>query len=103
MGKEYRVILDVPGAVTDKLELAPGPTTGTLLVRVPCRAETVDGQSVRRERGARQEGSVFTRIVPVSWDADAAAARGEIRDGILTITVPKAKGGQEEGSRPEKT
>jgi HSP20 family molecular chaperone IbpA len=90
-GRDYRVILDVPGATSDGLEVKPGPAMGTLQVRIPCGPEpTTTGQVLRRERVPRPEGA-YVRVVPVAWDANVEKAKPTVSNGVLTIVVPKTQ------------
>ena len=89
-GRDYRVILDVPGATSDGLEVKPGPAVGTLQVRVPCGPEpTTNGQVLRRERMPRD--GAYERVVPVAWDANVEKAKPTVSNGVLTIVVPKTQ------------
>jgi HSP20 family protein len=54
------------------------------------RAFTEPKQDVayhRRERGAGQ----FRRVIRLSGRLDAAEAKAQYRDGVLTVRIPKAK------------
>lgn len=93
----YQLVVDVPGATKDQLEIRPGPLPGTLLVKVQGKEEKTPQSVLRSERGVR--GPVrYERVVPVAWDADVARAQPTIEDGVLRISVPK----QGSDKRPEK-
>lgn len=92
-GREYRVVLDAPGATNEGLEVKPGPTMGTLQVRVPCGPDaTATGQMLRRERVPRPAEGAYVRVVPVAWDANVEKAKPALSNGVLTIVVPKNAG-----------
>ena len=87
-GGEYRVVLDLPGAAKDDVEVAPGAVRGTISVKAKPREAPAGGQPLLMERPNR---AVRTRVVPVAWDADVAKARFALSDGVLTVTVPKGE------------
>lgn len=92
-GRDYRVVLDVPGATSEGLEVKPGPAMGTLQVRVQCGPEpATTGQVLRRERSIRPGDGMFVRVVPVAWDANVEKAKPTVSNGVLTIVVPKNQG-----------
>lgn len=90
-GGEYRVVLEVPGAQKEKIEVAPGPVAGTLVVRVEARDASPGQAVVRSERGMRSGAVRYERVVPVAWDADADAAKTSFENGLLTVTMPKRR------------
>lgn len=99
--KEYRLVLDVPGASKEDVSVEAGPIPGTVLVRVePSEASlrTPKGTPVRVERAASRPGGVrLERIVPVAPDADGSGAKVSLKDGVLTVTVPKRAPASEQG------
>lgn len=97
-GHEYVVVLDLPGAQQEHLEVKPGPMPGTVSVRAEARVP-VKGQVLRGERMAPASGTVrYTRVVPVGWDADASKARATLAHGVLTLTVPRQERPEERRS-----
>ncbi len=82
-------MIEIPGATKESLEIGPGPVAGTVSVKAQCREDTSRGSPLHAERGARTGTVRFERVVPVAWDADVAKARPEIRDGVLTLVVPR--------------
>jgi HSP20 family molecular chaperone IbpA len=87
---EYRLLVEVPGATRESMEVVPGPIPGTLAIKLDARPpEKDDGRLLRNERGSRDGRVRYERVVPVAWDADTSTARAEIANGILTVTVPK--------------
>ncbi len=92
MGKEYRVVLDVPGATKDGIEVTPGPVKGTLSIRATVRVDE-DAANMRRLVNERVSNTgPFARILPVAWDADVERAKTSITDGVLSVTIPKVSG-----------
>lgn len=92
------VVLDVPGAQQENLEVKPGPMPGTVSIRAEARLPLA-GQVLRAERLAPTNGTVrYARIVPVAWDADASKTRVTLAHGVLTLVVPRQerREGQEE-------
>lgn len=83
------VVLDLPGAQQEHLEVKPGPVPGTVSVRAEARVPT-QGQLLRSERMAPANGTVrYARVVPVGWDADTGKARATLANGVLTLAVPR--------------
>lgn len=85
------MLLDVPGAVNDGLEVTPGPVRGTVSVRARGRESKEPGQVLVSERGSPQGPLRYARVVPVGWDADVQKAKASLSDGVLTVTIPKSK------------
>lgn len=81
----YRISMELPGVAENDVEItAEG---GTLTVRGEKRAE-------REEKGdtwyftERQYGS-FQRSFRLPADADEAGIKAALKDGVLTLTVPR--------------
>lgn len=88
-GKEYVVVLDLPGAQQEHLEVKPGPMPGTVSIRAEARLP-LTGQMLRAERMTPTHGTVrYARVVPVGWDADTSKARATLAHGVLTLVVPR--------------
>jgi len=81
----YRITLELPGVAEDDIEIAVDH--GTLTVRGEKRA-------TREEKGEtwyfteRQYGS-FQRSFRLPADADEGAIKAALRDGVLSLTVPR--------------
>ncbi|GEM_PF-6987636 len=97
-GREYVVILDVPGADQGGVEVRPGPVPGTVSIRAEAKP-IQKGTPVRTERGASTTEVRYQRIVPVGWDADVHHAEAKVKDGVLTVTVPRSQPGSEQQSQ----
>jgi HSP20 family protein len=84
----YRITLELPGVEEKNIDLS-----------VANGVVTVKGEksSEREEKGdtwffsERQYGS-FSRSFTLPNDADESGLNADLKDGVLTITVPKAKG-----------
>jgi HSP20 family molecular chaperone IbpA len=81
--KEYRVVLDVPGATAPNTHLTWNELD-TLLVHVR-RAAADAGEPMLCE----YRESDWYREVVLPADANGAQANAEVRQGVLTIRVPK--------------
>lgn len=102
-GTEYRILLDVPGAHDDGIEVVPGSTPGTLSIcaRVATRAES-EGKLVMGERASRG-GYEHRRLLAIAWDADVNAAKTSLDAGVLTVVIPKkANETRHENARAQK-
>lgn len=84
-GDGYRIAIELPGVAEDDIHVTV--EEGVLQIRG-------DKKSEREEKGdtwyfsERQFGS-FSRSFRLPGDADAGQVKAEMKDGVLTITVPK--------------
>lgn len=89
-GQSYRVLIETPGVAKEDVEVRPGPVAGTLVVRAQTRVQSQSSATpLRMERGSLHSPIRYERVVPVAWDADTAAAKASLQEGLLTLTVPK--------------
>lgn len=97
-GSAYRIALELPGVAEDEIEIT-----------VHDGVVSVSGEktSEREEKGEtyffseRSYGS-FSRSFRLPPDADAEAVTAGLKDGILTIRVPKKADKTPEGARKVK-
>jgi len=85
-GDTLHVEAELPGVRPDDLEVL---TVGNELT-IKGRRETFDGQDRtyhRRELGSGE----FTRVITLPCDVDAEKVEAELRDGVLTVRLPKAE------------
>lgn len=81
----YRITLELPGVAEDDIHL--GVKDGVLTVKG-------EKSSERSEEGdtwyftERQYGS-FSRAFRLPVDADEGAIKADLRDGVLTVTLPR--------------
>jgi HSP20 family protein len=88
-GSQLRVRLEVPGVEQKDIELSLEGSTLTLSGER--KEQPLEGYSVhRKERSAFRFARSFT--LPAKVDADAVTA--ELKQGVLTVTLPKAKEAQ---------
>lgn len=84
-GEGYRIAIELPGVAEDDIHVTV--EDGALLIRGEKKSE-------REEKGdtwyfsERQFGS-FSRSFRLPSDADAGGVKAEMKDGVLTVTVPK--------------
>lgn len=84
-GDSYRIAMELPGVAEEDIHATV--EDGVLLVKGEKKSE-------REEKGdtwyfsERQFGS-FSRSFRLPSDADAAGVKAEMKDGVLTVTVPK--------------
>lgn len=91
----YRIAMELPGVAEDDIHLS-----------VDQGVVTVKGEkrTSREEKGEtwyfseRQFGS-FQRSFRLPPDADEAAVKADLKDGVLTVTVPKKAPAAPEGAR----
>ncbi|MCU4653818.1 Hsp20/alpha crystallin family protein [Roseibacterium sp. SDUM158016] len=94
-GSNYRIALELPGVAEEDID-----------IRVHDGAVTVSGEKTaeREEKGEtwffseRAYGS-FSRSFRLPPDADAGAIAADLKDGLLTITVPKKAEKAPEGAK----
>jgi len=83
---------EVPGLSMDDLEVSV--MGNELSIRGERKDQPAEGVSYhRRERGV----GGFSRVVRLPGDIDAGKVQANLRDGVLTITLPKA-----EATKPRK-
>lgn len=84
-GEAYRIAVELPGVAEEDIHVTV--EDGVLQIRGEKKSE-------REEKGdswyfsERQFGS-FSRSFRLPSDADADGVKAEIKDGVLTVTVPK--------------
>jgi HSP20 family molecular chaperone IbpA len=88
-GEEFRVVLEVPGARKEGIEISPGGSPGTLVVDVAGSPERKPRRVLLAERQKTGESTRYRRLIPLGADALAAKAQPSLEDGLLTIVVPK--------------
>ena len=83
--KAYRITLELPGVTDEDIHLTV--ENGTVAIKGEKKAE-------REEKGAdwyfseRQFGS-FQRSFRLPPDADEKAVAADLKDGVLTVTIPR--------------
>ncbi len=95
----YRITMELPGVAEDDIRLTV--ENGVVAVRGEKKTE-------REEKGdtwyfsERQYGS-FQRSFRVPADADEAKVSADLKDGVLTITVPRRAPAEQGGKRVQIT
>jgi HSP20 family protein len=77
---------EVPGVKAEELDIS---VVGNELTIKGTRQQVTDEKAAyhRRERGA----GAFARVVRLPMDVDAEKVQASLRDGVLTLTLPKAE------------
>jgi HSP20 family protein len=91
-GDALKVEMELPGVKSDQLDISVAG--GELSVKVTA-PELAQGD-ITYHRRERPVGS-FSRIVRLPIEVDADRVEADLRDGVLTITLPKA-----ESAKPRK-
>jgi HSP20 family protein len=79
------VEMEIPGVKSEQLDVAVAG--GELTVKVDCPDLEQEGTTYhRRERAV----GGFTRTVPLPVEVDADRVEAQLRDGVLSIKLPKA-------------
>ena len=91
-GDAVKAELEVPGIKSEQVELSV--VGGELSIRVERFDEAAEGITFHRRE--RPVGS-FTRVLRLPADVDADRVDAQLRDGVLTLTLPKA-----ESAKPRK-
>jgi HSP20 family protein len=86
-GEAFVVKAEVPGVAPDKVEIHVEDDTLTIRGERAFSEPSKEAAFHRRERG---EGR-FRRLVRLPGRVAADEAKAEYRDGIVTVTIPKAK------------
>ncbi len=87
-----KVEMELPGIKTEQLDISVAGDE--LSVKVDCPEMAQEGITYHRRE--RPVGS-FSRVVRLPVEVDANRVEATLRDGVLTITLPKA-----ESSKPRK-
>jgi HSP20 family protein len=91
-GDALKVEMELPGVKSEHLDISVAG--GELSVKVT--APDVAQEGVTYHRRERPVGA-FSRIVRLPTEVDAERVEADLRDGVLTITLPKA-----ESAKPRK-
>jgi HSP20 family protein len=86
-GDAFIVKAEVPGVDPDKLQIEVEDDTLTIRGERSFSEPNPDAAYHRRERSQGQ----FRRVVRMPGRLAADEAKAEYRDGVLTVTIPKAK------------
>ena len=89
----YIVKVDVPGVHKDQIDVQMQDRQLSITGEIP---EPKDDDGHRQHRRSRRTGR-FELHTYLPGDVNADSVRGELTDGVLTVTVPKA-----ETSKPHK-
>lgn len=82
-GKQYRIVMDIPGVKNEDLELLEEGNTITLAgVR-----DTLEGQYAQQERSVGQ----FSRSVDLPEPIVPGSAQASLKSGVLEVVIKKAK------------
>jgi len=84
-GDALHAELEVPGVRGDQIEVSVVGDELSLAIR----REEVDQEGVTYHRRERAVGG-FTRVVRLPMEVDADRVAAELRNGVLTVTLPKA-------------
>lgn len=101
----YKIIVDVPGMKKDDLDVNVDPDSQTLTLhgRQEATKEETGGDNknvIYRERITGQFKRIFHFDQPIKADSDQISA--ELKEGVLTLTVPKdTSGGKISGKKIE--
>jgi HSP20 family protein len=84
---KYYVRAELPGIMSDEIEIQA--TGKSLSISGERKIESPD-DGVRYHRREREAGR-FSRVIAMPGEIDAARIEARLRDGILTVFVPKAE------------
>jgi HSP20 family protein len=90
---ELHLVADVPGATPENVEIHYENGHLTINVKVDPRTPAEGAQMVLREYGVGD----FYRCFQIGEGIDASRIEAKVRDGVLTVHLPKA-----EAARPRK-
>lgn len=82
-GKQFRIVMDVPGVNNEDLELHEDGQT----VTIAGYRNSIAGNYARQERSSGQ----FSRTVELSEAIVAGSAQASLRGGVLEVVLKKAK------------
>lgn len=84
-GNNVILMLETPGIPESEIEVSV--TGQTLTVKANRRMEAPEGYVVHQQQ---RRGGSFTRSFRLAARIDADQARAVVRDGLLTVTLPRA-------------
>jgi len=85
-GNDFYLEAELPGVARDDLDISAAGTELTLRGRRnPRRGEELTYH--RQERGSGE----FTRVLTLPTEVDAEKIEATLKDGVLTLTLPKAE------------
>ena len=83
----YYIRAELPGLKADELNIS---ATGNTFSISGQRKIASEGQDIRYHRREREAGS-FSRIISLPGEVDADKVEAKLKDGILTVHIPKAE------------
>lgn len=86
-GKELVVKADMPGVGKEDIDISLRDDTLTITGAVKSEAETKEDNYYHMER----RSSSFSRSVGVPFKVDADKIKASLKDGVLTVTLPKTE------------
>jgi HSP20 family protein len=87
LGDRYEMLLDVPGATRESIDISVAQGVLTVHAGVPTRVPA-DATPLRAEYGVGD----FRRQVRLGEDVDTERLTASYADGVLTIGLPKSAG-----------
>jgi HSP20 family protein len=86
---KFVFVADLPGFTEKDIKLST--TTDTLTLEGERKAPTLQGYAThRRERSTSASATKFATTIAMPAKIDADAVNAELKDGVLTVTLPKA-------------
>ncbi len=85
--KQFVVLVELPGVKKDDVQVSLEDGVLTISGERKGESETTEGRFHRRERFVGRFGRSFELGVPV----DSKAVKASFKDGVLSVTVPKAE------------
>ncbi len=85
--KQFTVTVELPGVKKDDVQVSLEDGVLTISGERKAESETADGRFHRRERFVGRFGRSFELGIPV----DSKAVKAAFKDGVLSVTVPKAE------------
>ena len=83
----YRIRAELPGVKSDELDIQ---ATGNTISISGERKISTEGETAKYHRKEREAGK-FSRIISMPDEVDPEKVEADLKDGILTITIPKAE------------
>lgn len=96
--EEITVTANVPGIKADDIELEVAPDNITLSGKTEKETEEKKKKFYRYER----EYGSFSRTLPLPAEIDPDKVSAKVKDGVLTVTLPKVKSGRKKKVKVEK-
>lgn len=91
---EVRITADLPGIKRDDLDIEITGDTITIRGEKVAEEEKTEGEEGREYHRLERRTGSFRRTTRLPFEIDADKVQADMKDGVLTVTIPKPAGMQ---------